>query len=150
MDSFLHRGNSRKSMMSGKCATRRQRLRHYRKTHDHLPRLQPEIDDALLMVFKRVSNVPANTTVVPQSVGTYRVYYNLRMKFDQSIRAIPYINGQIQFPGSWTAPAGNVVIVTDGENQFMIWRAGMDGHPSLDPETNTPLVINETVDPQGS
>ncbi len=122
-------------------------MRQYRKTHDSFPQLQPDLDDALMAVFKHVSMTPADTRLVPQSVNTFRTYYQFAIAYDPSIRSLPVINGQIKVPSSWIAPANSVVLLSDGENQFAAWVAGFDGKPINDPTTNIPLIIYETIDP---
>lgn len=124
-------------------------MRQYRLTHDHFPQLQPELDDALMTVFKRVSLTPGDTTIVPQSRNTYRTYYQFAIAMDPSIRSLPLVNGQVvKFPDSWNAPAGSIVLLSDGQNQFAAWAAGQYGTPINDPTTNIPLIIYETVDPK--
>ncbi len=123
-------------------------MRQYRLTHDHFPQLQPELDDTLMTVFKRVSMTPGNTTIVPQSRNNYRIYYQFAIAMDPSIRSLPLVNGQVvKFPNSWNAPAGSIVLLSDGQNQFVAWAAGQDGTPISDPTTNIPLIIYETIDP---
>lgn len=122
--------------------------RDYRNSHERLPQFSSELDELLFNVFKRVSLTPANTMLTPQSVGNFRVYYQFAVTFDSSIRGLPVINGQLQVPPAWQAPANTIVIFSDGENQFAVWAAGGDGRPILDPTTNVPMVVTQTVDPR--
>lgn len=123
-------------------------MRTYRKTHDTFPALQPDLDDALKAMFKAVSFTPANTAIVPQSLGNFRTYYQFAIAVDPSIRSLPIINGQYKPPSSWNAPAHTIVVFSDGQNQFAAWVAGQDGKPIDDPTSHVPLIIYETIDPQ--
>ncbi|CAN5393623.1 hypothetical protein BH10CYA1_BH10CYA1_47660 [soil metagenome] len=123
-------------------------MRTYRKTHENFPALQPDLDDALRAMFKAVSFTPADTAIVPQSLGNFRTYYQFAIAMDPSIRSLPVINGQYKPPNSWHAPANTIVIFSDGQNQFAAWVAGQDGKPIDDPTTHVPLIILETIDPQ--
>jgi hypothetical protein len=123
-------------------------MRQYRKDHDRFPELQPELDDTLKTVFKRVSLSQADTTIVPQSRNNFRTYYQFAIAVDPGIRSLTVINGQIKPPNSWNAPPNSIVILSDGQNQFAVWAAGMNGSPINDPTTNVPMIIHETIEPQ--
>jgi hypothetical protein len=129
-------------------------LRQYRQSHDHFPRQQAELDEALLTVFKQVAIARPNTTVFPQSNNIFRTYAQFAIAYDPTIHLIPVINGQIQIDNAWTStwsmPVNTIVMVTDGNNQFVVWAAGADGKPLQDPNTNTPMIIDETVAPASS
>jgi hypothetical protein len=122
-------------------------MRNYRKSHDHLPQLTSEIDDALLQIYKAVNISSPDSTVTVQSSNNLRTYYNLAMAVDPSIQGLSIVNGQVRPPDSWNAPPNTLVILTDGQDQFVIWIAGLNYKPMLDPTSNQPMIIRQDLAP---
>jgi hypothetical protein len=126
-------------------------LNEYGKTHDHFPQGTTEFDDVLKSCYKRVGNSAADATVVPQSTGKYRTYYNLAIAVDPSFMSVPVVNGQPQLFDSWNGPPGSVIIVTDGAKNAACWVAGGDGKPAVDPGNTTAyLFFRQTIQPKSS
>lgn len=121
-------------------------MRKYRCEHSHYPSQTSELDDALRSVFRRVALSPENPSITPQSRNNFRTYYQFAIAFDQSIRAVPIINGRVEPPNSWQAFPNTIVIFSDGANMFAVWASSGDQRPINDPTTGNPLVIIETTD----
>lgn len=104
-------------------------MKDYAASHDHFPNCASEFDDCLKMLFKRVNLATADTTVTIQTNGKFHTYYQFAIAVDPSFMVMPVVNGVLKMPDYYYAPAGTVVILTDGGQNCMGWVAGNDGRP---------------------
>jgi hypothetical protein len=104
-------------------------LRGYYQSKGSFPRSELDIDPLLIRIYERVSGNKADPLWQPKQDGPFRTFKNIRLAFDETIRDAPLVQWRRQPPGSWSAPDGDIVILEDGNDQFVIWAAGVGGHP---------------------
>lgn len=120
-------------------------LREYCKTNGKFRHDEEGMIAVLRYVFPRVYLGPPKSSMYPGHTGQHCTLGNLWIGYDPEINHLEVVEDQIQVPSSWYAPADTIVMLTDGQNSFVVWAADDDGHPVPNPDTKTPLVIRETA-----
>jgi hypothetical protein len=122
-------------------------MRQYYKSNGRMPQFESEMDKALLEIHNRLNINPADTTkMFAKSEGAYRVFGNVRMCLENSINNANAMNWRnIKPPENWSAPAYNIVVLSDGNDKFLIWVAGVDGRPLRDSSNRTLIVYEQCV-----
>lgn len=124
-------------------------MRQWHKKHGSFPSLDQDINKALKFVFEKTSGSSLNPNTQITYAGSVHVLENLRMSVDASIKNAPIEEWKRTPPASWNAPANSTVILTDGDDQFLIWSSIQSGGPMLD-SNNRCLFIYQNLAPAPS
>jgi hypothetical protein len=121
-------------------------LRSYYRDNQQLPRDPNAQDKVLVAAYQNINGCPPDPTMPITTVGTYRVLANLRIATVETIRDAPIEQWRQYPPDNWIAPANSIVMMTDGNNQFIVWCAALNGVPMKD-ANNRCLIIYDKLKP---
>ena len=108
-------------------------LRQYYKDHQHMPQNMDEIDDVLCKSYEAIGGCKVNLLNTPiESWNAYRILGSMAMKYDPSIINAPLDIYATHPPENWMLPGGKIVVLSDGNNGYLIWYATLSGGPMMD------------------
>ncbi|MDR3614107.1 MAG: hypothetical protein P4L53_11140 [Candidatus Obscuribacterales bacterium] len=125
-------------------------MRNYYKEHRQLPRSTTELDDVLCNVYAEINGGPPNLIATPiTTYNDYRVLGSLMIKYDPTVANAPVELWRKNPPENWMVPGGKIVILSDGNSEFINWCATINGAPMLD-ENNHCIFTVGSLAPAGT
>jgi hypothetical protein len=121
-------------------------MRGYHKKNKKFPQNIVEQDRALIQIYKEVAGSSPDSGQQITSDGEYRALGNLRIATNAIIRNAPLQQWRRMPPENWRAPAGSIVVITDGQSQFLIWCASANSVPIRD-SNNLCMFIFDNLEP---
>ncbi len=122
-------------------------LRCYYSKYKTFPQTIQDQDKALLLIYMKLAGSRPDSSQPISSESEFRVLSNLRIATNAIIRNAPLQQWRKVPPENWRAPAGSIVILTDGQSQFLIWCASANSVPIRD-SNNLCMFIAENMEPQ--
>lgn len=114
-------------------------MRRIYKEKGHLPQTEDEVKEALAALA--ADDLLSDSA--PKEPNT-RGYF--RMSVDPGINAQVAQAWKRSPPGSWQAPLNGIVtIISSGDSFFIVWGAGMNFGPILDPNSGRAIILAEDL-----
>lgn len=103
-------------------------VKKYRNSHEHLPYSPDEQDEFLQYLHVRSRNYDPNQPIpMPVQQGTYRCLGQYCIDCDQSINEESNILKWRSVAPNWSNHAGQICVMSDGGENFLVWPVGADG-----------------------
>ena len=105
-------------------------MREWHQAHGSLPSSDADLRALLLSIYQRISGTSPSQPMTYE--GNSRVLGTIRLTLDPTIRNAPIAVWKTNPPENWMQPANSTNILIDGEHQYVIWTAELNGAPMRD------------------
>ncbi|MBI4532497.1 MAG: hypothetical protein HY711_01010 [Candidatus Melainabacteria bacterium] len=110
-------------------------IKQYCSKHRHCP----EAGDEVEALTARLRELMPNNPYTPGGSEAIKV----KLSFEESLNEPLLAQYQDKPPSHWTAPVGTIsVVISNSNNLFVIWGAGMDGRPIRHPTTQHVTLVS--------